>query len=227
MEKLQWEKLLCENRIRQSHTKTESEMKGMKLVTRNEFEADYDRIVGSSSVRRLQDKAQVFPLQKNDVVRTRLTHSIEVSALARSLAKTVGRELQRKGIFKNGEDTEKLMGLLQTAGLIHDLGNPPFGHYGEAVIKEWYGEKILQGKSENDIDQKEQDFLHFDGNVQNLRIVTKLQTMNDAYGVNFTFGTLATIIKYPYSSVNQNNKKEKWLFRGNGGLKTATTPVFI
>lgn len=57
MEKLQWEKLLCENRIRQSHTKTESEMKGMKLVTRNEFEADYDRIVGSSSVRRLQDKA--------------------------------------------------------------------------------------------------------------------------------------------------------------------------
>ena len=209
MEKLQWKKLLCENRIRQSHTKTESEMKGMKLVTRNEFEADYDRIVGSSSVRRLQDKAQVFPLQKNDVVRTRLTHSIEVSALARSLAKTVGMELERRKEFVR-EDTEKLMGLLQTAGLIHDLGNPPFGHYGEDVIKEWYGEKILQGKSENDIDQKEQDFLHFDGNVQNLRIVTKLQTMNDEYGVNFTFGTLATIIKYPYSSVNQNNKKEKF-----------------
>ena len=150
MEKLQWKKLLCENRIRQSHTKTESEMKGMKLVTRNEFEADYDRIVGSSSVRRLQDKAQVFPLQKNDVVRTRLTHSIEVSALARSLAKTVGMELERRKEFVR-EDTEKLMGLLQTAGLIHDLGNPPFGHYGEDVIKEWYGEKILQGKSENDM----------------------------------------------------------------------------
>ena len=68
----------------------------IKFVTRNEFEADYDRIVGSFSVRRLQDKAQVFPLQKNDVVRTRLTHSIEVSVIARSLAKTVGLELEKQ-----------------------------------------------------------------------------------------------------------------------------------
>ena len=83
-------------------------------------------------MRRLQDKAQVFPLQKNDVVRTRLTHSIEMSAIARSLAKTVGLELEKRNEFQR-EDTEKLMGMLQTAGLIHDLGNPPFGHYGETA----------------------------------------------------------------------------------------------
>lgn len=87
---LKWKDLLCEDRIRtSSRKKTEQQ----DYVTRNEFEADYDRIVGSSSVRRLQDKAQVFPLQKNDFVRTRLTHSMEVSAIARSLAKTVGMSL--------------------------------------------------------------------------------------------------------------------------------------
>ena len=111
---LEWEKLLCEERERKSGGKTKE-----SYITRNQFDADYDRIVGSSSVRRLQDKAQVFPLQQNDVVRTRLTHSMEVSAIARSLAKSVGLELERRKIF-NREQTEKLMGMLQTAGLIHD-----------------------------------------------------------------------------------------------------------
>ena len=204
---LDWDKLLCDERIR-----TSSAVKD-EHVTRNEFEADYDRIVGSSSVRRLQDKAQVFPLQKNDVVRTRLTHSMEVSAIARSLAKTVGLRLERMGIFDR-EKTEKLMGMLQTAGLIHDLGNPPFGHYGETVIRNWYLSKVVDAKKERDkhykIEQEDADFLYFDGNVQNLRIVTKLQTMNDQYGANFTYGTLASIIKYPYSSTTTTHPKHKF-----------------
>ena len=204
---LNWDKLLCDERIRVSSSTRD------EYITRNEFEADYDRIVGSSSVRRLQDKAQVFPLQKNDVVRTRLTHSMEVSAIARSLAKTVGLRLERMGIFDR-EKTEKLMGMLQTAGLIHDLGNPPFGHYGETVIRNWYSSKVVDAKKERDkhykIEQEDADFLYFDGNVQNLRIVTKLQTMNDQYGANFTYGTLASIIKYPYSSVNTKHPKKKF-----------------
>lgn len=85
-------------------------------------------------VRRLQDKAQVFPLQQNDITRTRLTHSIEVSAMARSLGKAVGKQLEHRYPDDfNNDKTEKLAALLQTAGLIHDLGNPPFGHYGETV----------------------------------------------------------------------------------------------
>ena len=205
---LDWNKLLCDKRIRESNGNKN------KFVTRNEFEADYDRIVGSSSVRRLQDKAQVFPLQKNDVVRTRLTHSMEVSALARSMAKTVGMQLEQEEIFDR-EKTEKLMGMLQTAGLIHDLGNPPFGHYGETVIRNWYKDRVLKEKKLKKTDfvpsQDDEDFCRFDGNVQNLRIITKLQTMNDEYGANFTYGTLASIIKYPYSSIsNMNPKKDKF-----------------
>ena len=146
MSKLQWNQLLCEERIRKSSSVRTTEKEDM-FVTRNQFEADYDRIVGSSSVRRLQDKAQVFPLQKNDVVRTRLTHSMEVAAIARSLAKTVGLNLEKRGIFDRTM-TEKLMGMLQTAGLIHDLGNPPFGHYGETAIRNWYRDKFIKIKSE-------------------------------------------------------------------------------
>ena len=203
MQRLDWNRLFSEDRERPPKAKTKDD----QVVVRNAFEADYDRIVGSSSVRRLQDKAQVFPLQKDDVVRTRLTHSLEVSALARSLGKAVGTKLEEKGEFSR-EDTEKLSALLQTAGLIHDLGNPPFGHYGERIIQAWTeGKKQELGLSE---EQELQDFLCFDGNVQNLRIVTKLQTMNDPYGANFTYGTLATLMKYPYSSNNRPNDKKKF-----------------
>lgn len=197
--KLVWEKLLCAKRIRTGKA---------DVSNRNPFEADYDRIVGSSSVRRLQDKAQVFPLQKNDIVRTRLTHSMEVSALARSIGRQVGKRLENKKEFPDinfgREQTEELEALLQTAGLIHDLGNPPFGHYGEDVIRNWYEKLVDEKKQDN-------DFKYFDGNVQNLRILTKLQTMNDEYGANFTYGTLATIVKYPYSSDHiPEGKKKKY-----------------
>lgn len=207
---LNWNQLLCEERRRPRSGQAEG---NGPYNTRNEFEIDYDRIVGSSSVRRLQDKAQVFPLQKNDFVRTRLTHSIEVSAIARSMAKTVGKLLERDKIFTR-EQTEKFMGMLQTAGLIHDLGNPPFGHYGEKIIQNWYREIILGEKKRKDKyykeTQEDMDFIHFDGNVQNLRIVTKLQTLNDQYGMNLTYGTLATIIKYPFSSKNSTHDKNKF-----------------
>ncbi len=202
MGQLQWEKLLCKNRKRDS----ESAVKrgAASVIARNEFEADYDRIVGSSSVRRLQDKAQVFPLQKNDFTRTRLTHSIEVSAMARSLGKAVGKQLEQKVESFTNDMTDDLSALLQTAGLIHDLGNPPFGHYGETVIRQWFckwfdSNKFLK-KEILLTEQEKNDFIFFDGNVQNLRIVTKLQILNDAYGANFTYGTLATIIKYPWRS---------------------------
>ncbi len=168
---------------------------------RNAFEQDYDRIVGSSSVRRLQDKAQVFPLQENDFTRTRLTHSIEVSAVAKSLGKAVGRKIQEQDTSFMGTDTEKLTALLQTVGLIHDLGNPPFGHYGETIIREWFKSFMEgQGSSISLTEEQKKDFLHFDGNVQDLRIVAKLQMLNDEFGVGFTYATLASLMKYPWSS---------------------------
>lgn len=210
---LEWDKLLCEKRQRPSGA--EKDARENSLITRNAFEADYDRIVGSSSVRRLQDKAQVFPLQENDFTRTRLTHSIEVSAMARSLGKSVGKQLeQRKDVEFTSEMTEKLEALLQTAGLIHDLGNPPFGHYGETVIREWFkswfDSNELLSQEALLSEQEKNDFLYFDGNVQNIRIITKLQTLNDKYGANFTYATIASVMKYPYKSSGMPKGKKKF-----------------
>lgn len=210
--KLDWGKLLSSERIRNSSASARH---------RNAFELDYDRIVGSSSVRRLQDKAQVFPLQENDFTRTRLTHSLEVSALAKSLGKAVGLKILDTKIDPTFDATkvEELISLLQTAGLIHDLGNPPFGHYGETVIRQWFADwfdgshykKIMSNLKKEDImvDEQMKDFLFFDGNVQNLRIVTKLQMLNDQYGANLTYATLASLIKYPWSSNDADTKPNK------------------
>lgn len=210
-EALSWEQLLSSERERHSSRKIQQ---GDSIIARNEFESDYDRIVGSSSVRRLQDKAQVFPLQENDVARTRLTHSIEVSALARSLGKAVGKQLERRGKFTS-DQTEELAALLQVSGLIHDLGNPPFGHYGEDVIRKWFdtwfeSNPILNAHNIVLSEQEQYDFRYFDGNVQNLRIVSKLQTQNDIYGANFTYATLGTIMKYPWQSNQCPDGKTKF-----------------
>ena len=135
--------------------------------------------------------------------------------MARSLGKAVGRRLEEKEIFQDREQTEKLSALLQVAGLIHDLGNPPFGHYGETVIRDWFGkwfngDAMLSTRNIVLSTQQKNDFIYFDGNVQNLRIVTKLQVQNDNKGANFTYGTLATIMKYPWSSESRPKGKIKF-----------------
>lgn len=207
-DKLHWNKLFSERRERPS-----SQLPISDLIVRNAFEADYDRIVGSSSVRRLQDKAQVYPLQQNDVVRTRLTHSLEVSGMARSLGKAVGHAISKKDTAFQEREIEKLACLLQVSGLIHDLGNPPFGHYGETVICRWFKDwfssnSVLSARNIVLSEQQQNDFRYFDGNVQNLRIVSRLQTLIDEYGANFTFATLGTIMKYPWSSVRRPQKRD-------------------
>ena len=207
MGKMQWKNLLCKKRERPT-LKYEDDI-------RNEFERDYDRIVGSSSLRRLQDKTQVFPLQENDFTRTRLTHSLEVSAMARSMGKKIGNELVNQKKMETGE-AEELASLLAVCGLVHDLGNPPFGHYGEDIIKDWFQKHSNIPRDANcclfNEDDKTwiNDYLCFDGNAQTLRILSKLQYMKDIHGMNFSYGTLATLLKYPYSSnyaIKQNKGK--------------------
>ncbi|MDL2260426.1 dNTP triphosphohydrolase, partial [Deltaproteobacteria bacterium OttesenSCG-928-K17] len=167
---------------------------------RNCFDMDYDRIVYSSSLRRLQDKAQVFPLQENDFTRTRLTHSLECSAIGRSLGNKVGRWLETSDVAYGPGHAGELATLLQVAGLVHDLGNPPFGHYGEDVIKAWFANPgnapQLQGPGRN-------DFIFYDGNAQTIRILTRLQFLKDRHGINFCYGTLAALMKYPWDSSDE------------------------
>ncbi|GEC89392.1 deoxyguanosinetriphosphate triphosphohydrolase [Brevibacillus brevis] len=210
---LEWDKLLCGERQRKSESKS--------LPHRNEFDKDYDRIIYSSSLRRLQDKAQVFPLQNNDFIRTRLTHSLEVASLGRSLAWNIGNWLIEKKRFSDFPKAKELASLVEVACLVHDLGNPPFGHYGEDIIRNWFDnwfnsrefKEVVEKKFGELTSQQKNDFIYFEGNAQAIRILSKLQFLNDQYGANFTYATLATLIKYPWASNHDivlSGKKKKF-----------------
>ncbi len=195
---MNWNELLNPARLGYPTPKTNA-----PYDSRNAFEQDYSRVVFSSAVRRLQDKAQVFPLESTGYVRTRLTHSMEVSSIARSLGVSVENELIRSGRL-DADHAGSLGAILSTAGLIHDLGNPPFGHYGEEVIQRFFGDMFTKDGMGLDA-AKQGDFTHFDGNAQALRYITKIHYMydkdGDVNGYDLTYATMATIIKYPRSSL--------------------------
>ena len=132
---MNWEQLLSTKRSRGV-----SGRYGKSTDLRSEFEKDYHRIIGSASFRRLQDKTQVFPLDKSDFIRTRLTHSLEVSSFAKSLGQNIGENIlyYKKDASFTPRMKEDICSILQCAGLIHDIGNPPFGHFGETAIREWF-----------------------------------------------------------------------------------------
>ena len=190
----------------------ESSVKKDPTDGRNPFDSDYSRIVLSSHFRRLQDKAQVFPLERSDFIRTRLTHSLEVACFARGLGLGVEKHLLKKKIITETE-IGYIPTILEVAGLIHDIGNPPFGHFGEEIIKSYF-QKIKSFSDDNLIknafdsltDEQQADFLNFDGNVQGFRILRKLGLAHDNFSYNLTMPILATIIKYPYSSLEGNKK---------------------
>ncbi len=205
---LAWDKLLNHVRFKELHGSSESMGTGKG---RTEFERDYDRILFAAPTRRLADKTQVFPMEENDSIRTRLTHSHEVSNLARSIgvrlvfdhaAAVFGPEHESLKVIR------KVPSLLAAVGLAHDLGNPPFGHQGEISIQQWFSENF----DKKDIDV---DFLKFDGNAQTFRLLTRLQILNDQYGLNLTLGTLAGLIKYPsiYGTENKGGFSKFGIFK--------------
>lgn len=173
---------------------------------RNPFENDYSRLISSSSIRRLQDKTQVFPLQQSDFIRTRLTHSMEVSSIASSIGKSV-EKLLIESKKMDGSLSGLLPSLLFTTGLIHDLGNPPFGHFGETAIQDFFISYFKENKTSLS-NHERADFEKFDGNVQTFRILRKLSFLGHEFSYNLTLATLATIIKYPVNSL-EGNKGDK------------------
>ncbi|WP_297488767.1 dGTP triphosphohydrolase, partial [uncultured Cetobacterium sp.] len=189
--KMNWDTLLNEKRFKKSSSDK------LEFDNRNSFSSDYSRIIFSSSFRRLQDKTQVFPLKRGDFVRTRLTHSLEVSHISSSIGKAIEYKKQLKD--------DKISSILAVAGLIHDIGNPPFGHFGEFVIQKFFKE-FFEKNNLNLSQRQENDLIYFDGNVQTFRILKKLQYLGNEFGYNLTYGTLATIIKYPKNSVEGNKK---------------------
>lgn len=176
---------------------------------RTEIERDYDRILFSTPVRRMADKTQVFPLDKNDSVRTRLTHSHEVANLGRSIGTALTFKHKIAEIAPAA--CRDLPSLLAAAGLVHDLGNPPFGHQGEAAIQNWFIENENPVLSDEFLTvQQRADFLKFEGNAQGFRLVTRLQILNDNFGLNLTLATLAAMMKYPIPS-HEANKEAKYV----------------
>ena len=200
---MDWSRLLCPERVRSVPRRPGSG------DLRTEFEKDYHRIIGSASFRRLQDKTQVFPLDKSDFIRTRLTHSLEVSSFAKSLGQNVSQRILqdiKDPDFLPSYQTD-ICDILQCAGLLHDIGNPPFGHFGETVIRDWFRRQLRTLKYRGETleqhltPQMRNDLYYFEGNTQALRLVSKLHYLVDEHGMNLTMGLLGTIIKYPVSSL--------------------------
>lgn len=171
-----------------------------------EVESDRARVLYSASFRRLQRKTQVFPLEDNAAVRTRLTHSLEVAHVGRFLATSVIQQISERGLLGAWglEPTDLKHAFVVTAEvacLLHDIGNPPFGHFGEAAVAKWFSESAVERANF-------EDFKGFDGNPQGFRIVTKLNGSDGLTGMNLTLSQLAATLKYPSIPSEKNRYKK-------------------
>lgn len=201
---MEWEKLLTDSRLGEK-----SQPKQKLRDGRSEFQKDFDRIVFSPAFRRLQDKTQVFPLPESDFVHTRLTHSLEVSCVGRSLGNLVGETVIKRNHLLQDLFTKFHFGeIVAAACLAHDIGNPPFGHSGEDAIAEYFRSgNGQQFKSKIKDEKKWADLIKYEGNAQGFRIITKLQNPKVKGGLNLTYSTLSAITKYPRESLINKQKK--------------------
>ncbi|MBK7631461.1 MAG: deoxyguanosinetriphosphate triphosphohydrolase [Ignavibacteriales bacterium] len=195
---MEWKLLLTDDRL--GIDKSQS----TKKDGRSQFQKDFDRIVFSPAFRRLQDKTQVFPLPESDFVHTRLTHSLEVSVVGRSVGNLVGEQIIARHPKLKKDFTQFHFGEIVAAScLAHDIGNPPFGHSGEDAIAEYFkngnGKKF---KDEIADEKKWNDLIRFEGNAQGFRIITKLLNRDVNGGLQLTYATLSALNKYPKESLS-------------------------
>ena len=199
---MEWERLLSVERL----AELEKEPEAFGRYPIHPFEQDHQAIITSAAFRRLQDKTQVFPLDQSDFVRTRLTHSIEVSTVARQLGEMVVQNFgQHRSDALGPQVQREIPAVLMCAGLLHDLGNPPFGHFGEALIGEWFREHLstvaYKGRPLRAwlTEQMARDLEHFEGNAQALRILAKARHGGD---LDLTLAVMGALIKYPTDSLS-------------------------
>jgi dGTPase len=207
---MEWEKLYSAKR-----SGSENRTGNSPETIRNSFLRDYDRIIFSSAFRRLQNKTQVFPLPGPVFVHNRLTHSLEVASVGRSIGKAVGDAIAEKFRHRGEEFKEfykyELPSVIAAACLAHDIGNPPFGHSGEDAIRVFF--RQMEGDNrkrftENLSQNQQRDLLFFEGNANAFRTLTHNFNENIAGGFRLTYATLASIIKYPSDSLNGFNKSQ-------------------
>ena len=188
------------------------ELHEFKKDDRSEFQRDYDRLIFSAPFRRLQNKTQVFPLPGSIFVHNRLTHSLEVSCVGRSLGSSVSLQLLSKHPELSDSYISEIPSIVSAACLAHDLGNPPFGHSGEKAISTYFSEgKGLALKSRLS-PMEWDDLTHFEGNANAFRILTHQFLGRRKGGFVMTYSTLASIVKYPFSSQLAGNKSKFGFF---------------
>lgn len=188
---MNWNQLLCADRLGKRTAKHEE--------GRSPFHSDHDKIIFSGAFRRLARKTQVHPLATNDHIHNRMTHSLEVACVGRTLGIRVGQALKDKGDLPALILPTDIGDIVQATCLAHDIGNPPFGHTGEDAIRNWFqkeGAEFLQ-----DLSPSEQDDIRvFEGNAQGLRVLTTSEYHQYHDGMRLTYATLASSIKYPWTS---------------------------
>ena len=212
---MNWQQLISSRRLGRDNNQHDM------AEYRTEFQRDYDRLIFSSPFRRLQNKTQVFPLPGSIFVHNRLTHSLEVSSVGRSLGNDAARELLRLHPDLNSSVISMLGPIVSTACLAHDLGNPPFGHSGERAISSYFSEGkgmkvknlLIQECGEAAAEWLWSDLIHFDGNANAFRLLTHQYEGRRTGGYVMTYSVLAAIVKYPYTSLLSEGKSKFGFFK--------------
>lgn len=200
-----------------SDQRTGSSSKKVDDGYRHNYQRDFDRLIFSSAFRRLQGKTQVFPLPGNTFVHNRLTHSLETSSVGRSLGEIVGNHIAEQVADLSEGDKEfykyQLKSVIAAACLAHDVGNPAFGHSGEAAISNYFqkfGDEVIEGKRLRDhcTTEEWEDLINFEGNANAIRILSRQYEGKSKGGLRLTYTTLASLLKYPCAS-NETNRNYK------------------
>lgn len=216
---MNWEQLYSNKRLASSSPAQTGSGRG-------DYIRDYDRVIFSSPFRKLQNKTQVFPLPGAFFVHNRLTHSLEVASVGRSLGKLAGEKIAEKykGAFSKTTDDFyrfELSDVIQTACLAHDIGNPPFGHFGEEAIRAFFEDFFSRNKGLELNPQQIRDFTKFEGNANAFRILT---TLFVKAGLKLTYTTLASVVKYPADSLQGFDKTR--LATKKSGFMHSEAPFF-
>lgn len=195
---MNWEQLLSLKR----HGDNQKRLRAEQDPTRSGFEVDYDRIIFSAAFRNLQDKTQVIPFSKTDFVHTRLTHSLEVSVVGRSLGRMAGQRLLDKypELATSGYTSNDFGAIVAAASLAHDIGNPPFGHSGEQAIGNYFAHGNGSAYKKELSETQYQDLTHFEGNANGLKILSETREGIPG-GLRLSYATLGAFTKYPKASL--------------------------
>lgn len=202
-----------------SEKRVDGNLSGTNSDQRTEYQKDFDRIIFSSSFRRLQNKTQVFPLPGSVFVHNRLTHSLEVSSVGRSLGSKVGEYIVEDNLDKLTKESKEfytygLSNVIASACLCHDIGNPAFGHSGEDAISTFFTKNVDNLKS-NFSESEWSDFINFEGNANAIRVLTNTQKGKSEGGLRLTSSTLCAIAKYPCES---RGKNKEYIYRKKFGF---------